>query len=602
MEPFRWRYKLPALPGYELGGSFANQVYSGSNLSYPDSGLSASTAYYYKISATNANGSSALSNAVVGSTTSAGGAPATPTGLAVSGATASTLNVSWNASTGATSYQVYRDISSTGNFNTNVYNSSGTSFTDTSLAASTIYYYKVKATNSYGSSVLSAYASGATTSAGSPPATPTGLAVSGPTSSTLNVAWNSSSGATSYQVYRDTSSTGNFATNVYNSSGTSFTDNGLTASTTYYYKVKATNTYGSSVLSAYASGATTSGGSAPATPTGLAVSGPTSSTLNVAWNSSSGATSYQVYRDTSSTGNFTTNVYNSSGTSFTDNGLTASTTYYYKVKATNTYGSSVLSAYASGATTSGGSAPATPTGLAVPSANWTSSSLYIQWNASSGATSYQLYSDTSSTGNFSTLVYNGTGTSYTNSSLSAPQTYFYEVKATNSYGSSALSSSAYGTTIGTIWMNDGNGTAGWDIFFTNDSANKGTVMWQYISGSHLALSGYVLSDVQKLSGSSSAAYGVIFDYLNSSDFWLFAVNTAGQYEILQRYAGSWTTVKAWTTSSYVNAGTGVINELEVDYFYSSPNYYVVFYINSTTTNVYYVYSSSSTILTRARAT
>lgn len=61
-----------------------------------------------------------------------------PTGLLAYGATATTLNISWNAVVGATSYTLYRDgvqIASTGSL----------SFVSNGLSASTKYAYNVKA-------------------------------------------------------------------------------------------------------------------------------------------------------------------------------------------------------------------------------------------------------------------------------------------------------------------------------------------------------------------------------------------------------------------------------------------------------------------------
>lgn len=87
--------------------------------------------------------------------------PATPTGLsAIPGSCGSNLlNVSWNASTGATNYKVYRDGGATP-----VYDSSGLSFSDNNGGAGfvpgSVHSYTVKASNVYGSSPLSSSASG----------------------------------------------------------------------------------------------------------------------------------------------------------------------------------------------------------------------------------------------------------------------------------------------------------------------------------------------------------------------------------------------------------------------------------------------------------
>ncbi|AYL37963.1 chitinase [Streptomyces fungicidicus] len=75
--------------------------------------------------------------------------PGTPGGLSVSGTTASSVSLAWNAVSGATGYTLYRD-------GTKVTAVSGTSATVTGLAASTSYSFQVAATNTAGESPKSA--------------------------------------------------------------------------------------------------------------------------------------------------------------------------------------------------------------------------------------------------------------------------------------------------------------------------------------------------------------------------------------------------------------------------------------------------------------
>ncbi|WP_282703965.1 glycoside hydrolase family 18 protein [Streptomyces sp. CC219B] len=91
----------------------------------------------------------------------------------------------------------------------------------------------------------------------------------------------------------------------------------------------------------------------PATPGGLAVSGTTSSSVSLAWNTVSGATGYSVYRNG-------TKVTAVSGTSATVTGLAPSTSYSFQVTATNAAGESPKSATVTGTT------KATPTDPTVP--------------------------------------------------------------------------------------------------------------------------------------------------------------------------------------------------------------------------------------------
>jgi poly(3-hydroxybutyrate) depolymerase len=109
----------------------------------------------------------AMVNKITSGFTSGGGGgggtkiPAAPTGLSVTGTTGSSVSLSWSASSGATSYNVYRGGAKVGS-------STSTSYTDSGLAANTTYSYAVTAVNSVGESAKSATVSGTTTSGYTP--------------------------------------------------------------------------------------------------------------------------------------------------------------------------------------------------------------------------------------------------------------------------------------------------------------------------------------------------------------------------------------------------------------------------------------------------
>lgn len=92
----------------------------------------------------------------------------------------------------------------------------------------------------------------------------------------------------------------------------------------------------------------------PGAPSGLSVSSTTSSSVSLAWNTVSGATGYNVYRNG-------TKVTAVTGTSATVTGLAASTSYSFQVTATNAAGESPKSATVTGTT-----APTGDTGSDLP--------------------------------------------------------------------------------------------------------------------------------------------------------------------------------------------------------------------------------------------
>ncbi|NUN10837.1 MAG: carboxypeptidase regulatory-like domain-containing protein, partial [Ignavibacteriaceae bacterium] len=201
-----------------------------------------------------------------------------------------------------------------------------------------------------------------TSSGGTAPSAPT---LSSPSNGATGVgipptlSWNSSTGAASYTLQVSTSNS--FSSYVYNQSGLTGTSqqvSGLSNSTTYYWRVSATNSYGTSAYSSVRSFTTAAGGTAPSAPT---LSSPSNGATGVgipptlSWNASTGAVSYTLQVSTSNS--FSSYVYNQNGLTGTSqqvSGLSNSTTYYWRVSSTNSYGTSSYSSVWSFTTASGG--------------------------------------------------------------------------------------------------------------------------------------------------------------------------------------------------------------------------------------------------------
>jgi len=131
---------------------------------YSDLGLTGNTLYCYTIASSNSAGLSAQSSPVCATTptNSLPNPPSTPTNVTATAVATNQINVTWSASTSATSYIVTRG----GNRVTTV---SATSYLDTGLTPNTTYCYTIAATNSGGASAFSSSVC-ATTLAAPPPA------------------------------------------------------------------------------------------------------------------------------------------------------------------------------------------------------------------------------------------------------------------------------------------------------------------------------------------------------------------------------------------------------------------------------------------------
>ena len=446
-----------------------NAIGSGSAsvaLSVPLAGLTASTTYYYRVVATNAAGTTYGS--IASFTTATPNAPPTvqtlgATGIATGGGAlngdanpnglATTAYFEWGLDSALVGASTTPD-QAIGGGSTSV----ALSVPLAGLAASTKYYYRVVATNAAGTT----YGSIASFTTATPYAPPTvhtlgatGIATG---AATLNGDANPNGQATTarFDWGLDSSLVGASTTPDQamgnGSAGVALSGPlaGLAASTTYYYRVVATNvggtTYGSiasfttaapnvppTVQTLGATGITTGGGTlnGNANPNGQAA------TAHFEWGLDSGLAGAASTPDQAIGGGLA-----GVPLSVPRTGLIASTTYYYRVVATNaagtTYGSienfttatpnvppTVQTLGATGITTGGG----TLNGNANPNGHATTA--HFDWGTDS-ALSSPTSTASQSVGSGNT----GQALSASLTGLAAGTTYYYRVSANNSAGTS----------------------------------------------------------------------------------------------------------------------------------------------------------------------
>src|SRR5437588_4438936 len=197
-----------------------------------------------------------------------------------------------------------------------------------------------------------------------PPSAPTSLAAAAASATQINLSWIASTdnvGVTGYRVERcQSAGCSNFA-QIAAPVGTTFNDTGLTASTSYSYRVRATDAAGN--LSTYSNIASASTPAPPDTtpptvPTNLTASAASDTRINLSWTASTdsvGVTGYMVERCQGAACSNFAQIAVPAGTTFSDMGLTASTSYSYRVRATDAAGN--LSSYSSTGTASTAAGP-----------------------------------------------------------------------------------------------------------------------------------------------------------------------------------------------------------------------------------------------------
>ena len=266
-----------------------------------------------------------------------------------------------------------------------------------------------------------------------PPAAPSGVSASdGTYTDKVKVSWDSASGATSYEVWRGTSSNSGSSSIIKSTTSTYYYDTTATQGTTYYYWVKSINVGGSSI-SSYNTGYRQV--SPPSAPSGVSASdGTYTDKVKISWNSRSGATSYEVWRGTSSSSSSASRI-QSSTTSiyYNDTSATPGTTYYYWVKSKNSGGTSGFSSYNTGYRQV--SPPSAPSGVSASNGTYTDK-VRVSWDSAGGATSYEVWRGASSSSASSSIIKSTTSTAYDDTSAVAGTTYYYWVKSINAGGSS----------------------------------------------------------------------------------------------------------------------------------------------------------------------
>ncbi|TME32147.1 MAG: fibronectin type III domain-containing protein, partial [Chloroflexi bacterium] len=304
--------------------------------------------------------------------------PTAPSNASATATSSSQINVTWNASTdnvGVTGYLVERCQGANCATFTQVGSVAASPYNDTGLSPGTSYSYRVRATDAAGN--LSPYSNlaSATTqpppSDTQPPTAPSNASATATSSSQINVTWNASTdnvGVTGYLVERCQGANCATFTQVGSVAASPYNDTGLSPGTSYSYRVRATDAAGN--LSPYSNlaSATTqpppSDTQPPTAPSNASATATSSSQINLTWTASTdnvGVTGYQVERCAGATCTTFAQVASVAASPYNDTGLSPSTSYTYRVRATDAAGN--LSPYSNVASATTPAAPPPSSGL-----------------------------------------------------------------------------------------------------------------------------------------------------------------------------------------------------------------------------------------------
>jgi hypothetical protein len=413
-------------------------------LTFQDTGLTASTKYYYRVQGLNSAGGGAFSAAVSAATPAAVTPPAAPAGLTAAAASTTQINLSWQDVTGESGFVVQRSADgSTGWTQVGTTAAGVLAFQDSGLTAGTKYYYRVQGTNSAGGGAFSTTASATTSTLAAPPAAPAGLSGAAASTAQINLSWQDVAGETGFVIQRSATGTGGWTQVGTTAAGVlNFQDSGLTAGTTYFYRVQATGAADAGAFSAAVSVATFE-----AAPAGLTATPASATQINLSWQDVAGETGFVVQRSATGTGGWTQVGTTTAGVlTFQDTGLTAGTTYFYRVQGINSAGGGTFSATASATTSVAVMPPAAPAGLSAAAASTTQ--INLSWQDVTGESGFVVQRSADGSTGWTQVGTTAAGVlTFQDSGLTAGTKYYYRVQGTNSAGGGAFSTTASTTTV-----------------------------------------------------------------------------------------------------------------------------------------------------------
>jgi chitodextrinase len=369
--------------------------------------------------------------------------PTAPSNLTATAVSGSQINLAWSASAdnvGVTGYDIERcQGAGCSNF-AKIATVTGTTYNNTGLTNAS-YSYRVRAADAAGNQSSYSNVASASTPDTQAPTAPTNLTATAASGTQINLAWTGSTdnvGVTGYQIERcQGAGCSNFA-QIATVTGTTYSNTGLTGSTSYSYRVRAADAAGNQSTYSNVASASTPDTQAPTAPTNLTATAASGTQINLAWTGSTdnvGVTGYKIERCQGAGCSNFAQIATVTGTSYNNTGLTNATSYSYRVRATDAAGNQSPYSNVAWAATPDTQAPTAPSSLTATTK--TSSRVDLAWTASTdnvGVTAYQIERCLGANcSNFTTLA-SVTGTTHSDTTVTADKIYRYRVGATDAAG------------------------------------------------------------------------------------------------------------------------------------------------------------------------
>lgn len=355
-------------------------ISSNSIVSHKVTGLSASTAYSFRIRAYKECGDKIYGDYVSKSVITL---PSAVSGFTYSERTSSTITLKWAKNASADGYEIQQYKNGTWTTIKTISGNSTVSYKITGLSASTVYSFRIRAYNESGSS--KAYSTYSSKSVKTLPSTVSGFSYSGRTASTVTLKWTKNTSADGYVIEQYKGGKWVIIKTITSNSIVSHKVTGLSPSVTYSFRIRAYKNDGS--IKVYGAYATKSVKTLPSTVKNFTYSGRTASTVTLKWSKNTSADGYVIQQYKGGKWVTIKTITKNSTLSYKVTGLSPSKTYKFRIRAYKNDGSTKL--YSTSYTTkSVQTLPSTVKGFTYKTR--TKTSITLKWYKNTSADGYVI--------------------------------------------------------------------------------------------------------------------------------------------------------------------------------------------------------------------
>ena len=269
--------------------------------------------------------------------------------------------------------------------------------------------------------------------------------------------WAAVDGAAKYEIYRSTQQSTGYSL-LGTTTSTSYVNTGAAVGKTYYYRVKAVNSAGTSAYSNIVSG--TARTPAPAAPVLKGGTSSASGKPQLTWAAVDGAAKYDVYRSNSADGTFS-KVGSTDKTTYVNTGAVQGVTYFYKIRAV---GASGASGFSNTVAIHVAGVIKAPAAVVLSGIKADAAGITVTWKATANADTYNVLRRDASNTAWKVIARGVSGTSYKDTTVARGVMYSYTVQGvaadgvtTGPYdttGKSAKVTASASTTPGYVTMKD----------------------------------------------------------------------------------------------------------------------------------------------------